>query len=224
MSAEFCNFVAENMEKVMKKQFKAALFDLDGVVLDTEGQYSVFWGQMGREYRPDVPDFAQRIKGQTLRQIFDGWITDPAKQEEITQRLDEFEAQMQYNYIIGTRAYVEGLRQRGIHTAIVTSSNRAKMESVYTKRPELTTLFERILTAEDFAESKPSPDCYLRAAAAFGVSIGDCVVFEDSINGLRSGRASGAYVVGLATTNPREAIESLCDVVVDNLSELPGLS
>ena len=45
---------------------KAALFDLDGVVFDTESQYSVFWGMIGREYHPEMPDFALRIKGQTL--------------------------------------------------------------------------------------------------------------------------------------------------------------
>ena len=45
---------------------KAALFDLDGVVLDTETQYSVFWGMIGKEYHPELPDFALRIKGQTL--------------------------------------------------------------------------------------------------------------------------------------------------------------
>lgn len=50
---------------------KAALFDLDGVVLDTETQYSVFWGMIGKEYHPELPDFALRIKGQTLVQIYD---------------------------------------------------------------------------------------------------------------------------------------------------------
>ncbi len=200
-----------------KKTYKAALFDLDGVVLDTESQYSKFWGQMGRELRPDVPDFSQRIKGQTLTQIFDAWINDPATQSEVTRRLNDFEAKMNYPYIKGTRAYAKWLHQQGIPTAIVTSSNRPKMETVYKARPELKGLFTHILTSEDFQESKPSPDCYLRAAKLLGVDIKECVVYEDSLNGLRAGRASGAYVVGLATTNPREAIADLCDEVVDNL-------
>ena len=207
----------------MERKFKAALFDLDGVVLDTESQYSEFWGQMGREYRPDVRDFALRIKGQTLVQIYDKWITDAGVQAEITQRLNTFEAGMTYNYIRGTRAYVKHLRNEDILTAIVTSSNRPKMENVFRARPELKSLFDHILTAEDFSESKPSPDCYLRAAASFGVDIRDCVVFEDSLNGLRAGRASGAYVVGLATTNPREVIESLCDEVIDDFLSLPHM-
>ena len=203
-------------------RFRAALFDLDGVVLDTEGQYTDFWGNIGRELRPDIPDFGQRIKGQTLTQIFDAWFPgDASLQADITRRLDDFEASMTFRYIKGTRACVERLRTQGIHTAIVTSSNRPKMEAVYRARPELKTLFDRILTAEDFRESKPSPDCYLRGAAAFGVRSGECVVFEDSINGLRAGRASGAYVVGLATTHPREVIESLCDEVIDDFSSLP---
>lgn len=50
---------------------KAALFDLDGVVFDTESQYSVFWGMIGKEYHPEISDFAQIIKGQTLVQIYD---------------------------------------------------------------------------------------------------------------------------------------------------------
>ena len=208
------------MKRERPKHVVAALFDLDGVILDTESQYTEFWGAMGREYRPDVPDFVYRIKGQTLRQIFDAWIHSPKDQKEVTRRLDEFEAQMQYPYIKGTRAYVEQLRQLGVPTAIVTSSNQPKMQSVYNSHPELPSMFDRILTSEDFTESKPSPQCYLRAAEALGVDIKDCIVFEDSFNGLRSGRASGAYVVGLATSNPREAIEELCDEVIDDFEKL----
>lgn len=206
----------------MKKQFKAALFDLDGVVLDTEGQYTEFWGGIGRELRPDIPDFGQRIKGQTLTQIFDAWFPgDTSLQADITRRLDDFEAHMTFQYIKGVHTYVEHLRTQGIHTAIVTSSNQPKMESVYRSRPELTALFDRILTAEDFRESKPSPDCYLRGAAVFGLCPEECVVFEDSVNGLKAGRASGAHVIGLATTNPREVIENLCDEVIDDFTSLP---
>lgn len=208
------------MKRERPEHMAAALFDLDGVILDTESQYTEFWGAMGREFRPDVPDFCNRIKGQTLRQIFEAWIPDPATQEEITRRLDEFEATMHYDYIKGTREFIGTLQPRGIRTAIVTSSNLPKMESVYRKRPELRTLFDHILTAEDFSESKPSPQCYLRAADALNVDIEECIVFEDSINGLRSGRASGAYVVGLATTNPKEVIAPLCDEVIEDFESL----
>ena len=134
----------------------------------------------------------------------------------VTRRLNEYEAQMDYPYVAGFLDFVHELRSNGLKTAVVTSSNRPKMEVVYRKRPEFIGLFDAVLTSEDFAESKPSPDCYLRGAARFDARPDECVVFEDSINGLRSGRAAGMLVVGLTTTNRRERIQSLSDYQIDN--------
>ena len=215
---------SRKLRNSMKKIFKAALFDLDGVVLDTESQYSCFWGGIGREYHANIPDFADRIKGQTLTQIYDGWFAgQESLQQAITCRLNEFEASMHFPYINGARAYIEQLQREGIKMAIVTSSNQAKMRSAYGEHPELHQLFDRILTSEDFAASKPAPDCYLLGAQVFGVEPSECVVFEDSINGLRAGRDSGAYVVGLSTTNPAEVIRPLADLVVSDFTS-PDLS
>jgi HAD superfamily hydrolase (TIGR01509 family) len=88
------------------------------------------------------------------------------------------------------------------------------MQAVYQAHPEFRDLFDAILTSEDFERSKPDPDCYLKAAARLGVNADDCVVFEDSFNGLKSGRAAGMFVYGLATTNSAEAIAPLCDKVL----------
>ena len=201
---------------------KAALFDLDGVVFDTEPQYTVFWGSQCRLYHPEHPGLEHEIKGSTLDQIYDRWFSGPLEKEreKVTQRLNDFEAQMSYDYIEGLQDFLADLRGQGVRTAIVTSSNQPKMESVYRSRPELHSLFDAILTSEDFTESKPSPQCYLRAAQRLGVEPKDCVVFEDSFNGLRSGRAAGMYVVGLATTNSREAIAPLSDIQIDNYKHI----
>jgi HAD superfamily hydrolase (TIGR01509 family) len=75
-------------------------------------------------------------------------------------------------------------------------------------------MFDAILTSEDFERSKPDPDCYLKAAKRLGASVDECVVLEDSFNGLKSGRAAGMRVIGLATTNPAESIRPLCDEVI----------
>ena len=197
---------------------KAALFDLDGVVFDTEPQYTVFWGQQCREFHPEHPGLEHEIKGQTLVQIYDAWFSGPLaeRQTEITERLNRFEQQMSYDYIAGFVEYITDLRRQGVKTAVVTSSNQPKMEAVYQSHPEFCELFDASLTSEDFERSKPDPDCYLKAAARLGVSKDDCVVFEDSFNGLKSGRAAGMYVVGLATTNSADAIAPLCDEVIDD--------
>ena len=201
-----------------KMKMKAALFDLDGVVFNTEPQYSVFWGAQCREFHPEHPGLEHEIKGQTLVQIYDAWFSGELadKQALITERLNQFEQQMDYQYVAGFEQYIQGLRQAGVKTAVVTSSNQAKMEAVYHHHPEFKSLFDALLTSEDFERSKPDPDCYLKAAERFGLGPEDCVVFEDSFNGLKSGRAAGMRVVGLATTNPAEAIRPLCDEVIED--------
>ena len=204
------------------RQLKAALFDLDGVVFDTEPQYTVFWGEQCRLYHPEHPGLEQEIKGSTLTQIYDSWFSGPLLKEQpvITERLNAYEQQMDYDYIEGFIALVDDLHQHGVKTAVVTSSNLPKMESVYRKQPGFKRLFDAILTSEDFERSKPDPDCYLKAAERFGLGPEDCVVFEDSFNGLKSGRAAGMRVVGLATTNPAEAIGPLCDEVINDYMKL----
>jgi HAD superfamily hydrolase (TIGR01509 family) len=201
-----------------KKNFQAALFDLDGVVFNTEPQYTVFWGAQCREFHPEHPGLEQEIKGMTLVQIYDAWFSGELadKQALITERLNDYEGQMSYDYVAGFEAYIHSLRSQGVKTAVVTSSNQPKMEAVYRSHPEFKGLFDAILTAEDFDRSKPDPDCYLKAAGRFGIAPEHCVVFEDSFNGLKSGRAAGMYVVGLATTNPTDAIRPLCDEVISD--------
>ena len=195
------------------KRLKAALFDLDGVVFDTEPQYTVFWGSQCRLYHPEHPGLEHEIKGSTLTQIYDRWFSGPLASEQavITERLNEFEAQMQFEYISGFEQLIADLHAHGVKTAVVTSSNQPKMESVYRAQPGFRQLFDAILTSEDFEYSKPHPDCYLKAAARFGAAPEECIVFEDSFNGLKSGRAAGMKVVGVATTNTAEAIAALSD-------------
>lgn len=197
---------------------KAALFDLDGVVFDTEPQYSVFWGSQCRLYHPEHPGLENEIKGQTLTEIYDQWFSGPllAEQPVITSRLNAFEQQMHFDYIEGFEQLIADLHRHGVHTAVVTSSNVPKMESVYRHQENFKSLFDAILTSEDFERSKPDPDCYLKAAQRLDAQPNECVVFEDSFNGLRSGRAARMKVVGVATTNPVEQIAPLSDMQISD--------
>lgn len=206
-----------------QKIFKAALFDLDGVVFDTEPQYTVFWGGICREYHPEHPGLEHEIKGQTLTQIYDRWFAGPllAEQASITNRLNDYERQMNYDYISGFEDLISMLHSHQVKTAVVTSSNIPKMESVYRHQPGFMSLFDAILTSEDFERSKPDPDCYLKAAQRLGAESDECIVFEDSFNGLRAGRAAGMVVVGMATTNGADAIQPFSDL---QLKDYEGLT
>ncbi len=192
------------------------LFDLDGVITDTEPQYKIFWDRMGLEYL-GIEDFQFMIKGQALFQIYDGHFRGMlSEQEEITAKLNEYEADMTYDYIPGVYEFMQELKAAGVPMAIVTSSNEAKMANVRKAHPELWEIADAILTSEHFTKSKPDPECFLKGMASLGGTPEETYIFEDSIHGVNAARAAGAHVIGLATTLPRELLEPLCDRVLDN--------
>ena len=202
----------------MKNQ--AFLFDLDGVIFDSEGQYTTFWNGIGEHYLGD-PDLAAKLKGTTIESSLTRCFPDDrAMQEEVRKKLYDFEARMKFDYIPGVFEFLASLKDQGFHTAIVTSSNRIKMSQVYKSRPELPGMVTYVLTGEDFPASKPAPDCYLIGMERCGSAPEDTFIFEDSFNGLESARRSGGHVIGLATTNSREAIAPYCDIIIDDFTAI----
>lgn len=196
----------------------AVLFDFDGVIMDTETQYTVFWNEQGKKYLGEE-DFGRSIKGQTLTQIYDKYFGDkPDAQQEITAGLNVFEKEMSYEYIPGIEAFIADLRRNGVKIAVVTSSNEEKMQNVYNAHPEFKGMVDRILTGEMFARSKPAPDCFLLGMEVFGATPENTYVFEDSFHGLQAGMTSGATVIGLATTNSSEAITGKAHYIMDDFT------
>ena len=194
-----------------------ALFDFDGVIMDTETQYTRFWDKAGKKFA-DIDGFGHIIKGQTLIQIMDKYFADrpEADRRLIIDMINEFERDMVFEFIPGAWEFLAALKQAGIRSAIVTSSNDQKMSQVYKAHPQLHTMVDAVLTSEHFSRSKPDPECFLKGMEILGAKPEDTFVFEDSIHGINAGRAAGAHVVGLATTNPRDVIAPLCDLVIDD--------
>jgi HAD superfamily hydrolase (TIGR01509 family) len=209
-------FVKGERNVPRRRKLRVALFDLDGTLVDTEDQYTVFWGATARKYRPDVPRLEFLIKGTTLTQIFDTYFPDPQWQAEITEGLNAYEAQMKYEFYPGALDFLQDLKRNGVQCAVVTSSNIPKIESVRQQIPNFDALFDKVLTAEDFTASKPAPDCYLLGARTFGADIDECVVFEDAYTGLQAGMASGIFTIGLATGHTKEEIADKCNHVLDS--------
>lgn len=190
----------------------AVLFDLDGVLIDTEGIYSDFWGGMGRKYSVPFPDFAQRIKGTTLSQILDRYFPS-ASHEQIMRELKEFEDSMRYDIFDGAVSLLDRLRSMGYGTAIVTSSSPQKLSRLWAQHPGFKEKFDVIISDIDVQRSKPDPEGYLLAARRLDCAPEDCYVVEDSYNGLLAGRRSGAKVIALATTNPAHTLLDKADYV-----------
>ena len=133
------------------------LFDLDGVLLDSEGQYSIFWERIEKEYPTGIDNFAAVIKGTNLAKILSNFESEEVRRR-IKEDLDAFERQMTNDFFAGALEFVRSLRQSGIPIAIVTSSDRDKMRSLYSQHPYVPTLFDHIVTGDMVTKTKPDPE------------------------------------------------------------------
>ena len=204
----------------MKNNFpKGVLFDLDGVLVDTESQYSIFWGKMGIEYNTGIPDFADRIKGSNLAAILNTYFPDKSVQDEIVEKLNAFQAAMTYEICPGVKEFISQLKQHNIPTCIVTSSDDKKMEQLFAHQPYFRENFSNIITGDQVTNSKPHPECFLKGAQKIGVDIKDCLIFEDSMQGITAGLASGAKVIALSTTCSIEQISTLTSVIIPGFKD-----
>ena len=198
----------------------AVLFDFDGVIMDTEPQYTLFWDEKGKAHHPEIPNFGHHIKGQTLTQIYAHYFRTPeGLQDEITRELLDYETRMKFEYIPGAQEFMLELRKQGFKTAIVTSSNDAKMANAHRAHPELREMVDAIITADRVTHSKPHPECFLLGAQTLGIPVENCIVFEDSFHGLDAGNRAGMKVIGLATTNPATSIMDRANLVIPDFQD-----
>ncbi len=192
------------------------LFDLDGVLIDTEGQYSIFWAETGRRYGVGGPTFADDIKGTNLALILA--LFPEEVREDVRAAIHHYEHVMDYPLYPGALDLLDTLREAGLGVAIFTSSDNMKMDLLFTRHPALRSRVDAIITGDMVTRSKPDPEGYVMAARAIGRDVCDCYVFEDSMQGLEAGRRSGAKVIGVATTNTRDRIAPWCDLVIDTVT------
>ena len=127
---------------------------------------------------------------------------------------------MVYRIFPGVERFLRALKEKGIPTAIVTSSNDAKMKVLFDSLPGFRDYFDVVVTDTDVTRSKPDPQGYMLAAERLGVPSEHCVVFEDSRAGLEAGRRAGGKVVAVATTLTHEDIAGCGDIVIDSFEEL----
>ena len=203
-----------------ERAIKGVLFDLDGVLIDTEGIYTKFWEAVDRRFPTGVEGFAQVIKGSNLHNILHTYFPTEELREQVNDMLNGFQREMRYDYFPGAIELLDELKSKGIACCIVTSSDKSKMESLYAQHPNFASHFDAIVTGNMVSEPKPSPECFLLGSKMLGVDIKDCVVIEDSINGLKAGMASGAQVIGLYTTCSREDIAHYCHMTAKEIGDL----
>jgi HAD superfamily hydrolase (TIGR01509 family) len=185
----------------------AVLFDLDGVIIDTESQYDEFWRKAGEKYQLGIEKFEQLVKGTTLPTIIANYFSHLSEdeQKQLAAANQAFDLQLKMNPIPGALTFLSESKKAGFKTGLVTSSDDAKLKVVFQALP-IRDCFDTLVSADRITRGKPDPMCYLLAAEDLGVHPGNCFVFEDSFNGIVSGNTAGMRVIGLATTNPAESI------------------
>lgn len=194
-------------------EISGVLFDLDGVLIDTEGIYTGIWKEIEAHFPTGIPDFALVIKGNTLPKILQSYFCTE-DHRAIISMLKEREDNMEYPVFEGVMDFLHQLAVAGIPCAIVTSSSDRKMDLIRKRIPDFMSCFDALITDSKVEHSKPHPDPYLKGAKALGVDPRKCIVFEDSYSGLEAGKAAGAKVVALATTNPYDTLVDRADMVI----------
>lgn len=196
-------------------KYQAVLFDMDGVVVDSEPVHEAAFRVTLRQYghRLSENQYKQHFLGRTdeagLQSYFDfvGETVDfPVVLDTKAREYLKLAADQLVPYL-GALAFIRDLRARDIPLALVTGSLRAEADIVL-KSFDLMAAFSAVIAAEDIHKSKPDPEGYLKGAAALGVAAEDCVVIEDAPSGVKAARAAGIRCVAVTNTH-----------VVDELSE-----
>ncbi|MBR1626774.1 MAG: HAD family phosphatase [Bacteroidales bacterium] len=204
----------------MNEKEIAILFDLDGVVFDTEHFYSEFWAEEARKFRPDVEHLEMKIKGHGLKDILNEFFDDPTIQKSILKDIKDMEKRMTFPYIAGVENFIASIHQKNIKVCLVTSSKKDKMERVFAQRPEIKDYFPLMITSDDIQHSKPAPDCYLKAAEICHVKPQNCIVFEDSLAGIESALSANMKVIALSTTHPVDELQKKTTTIISDFTNI----
>lgn len=208
---------------------KAALFDMDGTLIDSEKIGVRAWQIAAERFGFGIPD--------ELTRSFIG-INRPALIERLGRHMGSEEAaEDAFEKVVvirdeivrselelkpGARDVLDELRRRGVYLGLVTSSRRVTATMNLTlPQIDLLDAFDGFVFGDDVERSKPEPDIFLKAAERAGVDPAECAVIEDSLNGVRSGYAAGMKVYMVPDLiEPTPEVATLCTAVLTSLFEL----
>jgi len=203
-----------------------AIFDWDGVVIDSSSYHEESWERLAEEEQRTLPpDHFKRGFGMKNAKIIPDileWTQDPAEIERLDKRKEEL-----YREIIkekgidplpGVVEWLDTLQEAEVPCAIASSTARLNI-TLMLDLIGVEDYFDIIVSGEDVSRSKPDPAGFLMAADKIDTPSDRCVVFEDAHVGIEAARAAGMKVVGVASTHGAETLQD-ADRVVTRLDEL----
>jgi mannitol-1-/sugar-/sorbitol-6-/2-deoxyglucose-6-phosphatase len=211
----------------MPRPIEAVVFDMDGVLLDSEPIWRAVerevFGRLGIEVSEED---LMRTMGVRIADVVAGWYRrhpwgGPSPEEiagEIVERVaDTIRREGRLNE--GAAEAIGFFRGLGLRLALA-SSSPMRLISAVLSMGGLEDRFEVVLTAEEEAHGKPDPAVYLRAAERLGARADRCLAIEDSLAGIRAAKAAGMVCIAVPELPAEEAEEAGADLVLDSLTEL----
>jgi HAD superfamily hydrolase (TIGR01509 family) len=209
-----------------------AIFDHDGVLVDTLKLHQDAWQELGEQTGLALPpEVIHQTFGMTNASILRLVAGDTISDAEIAGLSDRKEvcyrdlARGRIALMAGVREVLDALTESGTALAIGSSGVRANLD-LTVRECGLDGRFAKITSLEDVTRGKPDPQVFLAAADGAGVEPGRSVVFEDAPVGIQAAKAAGMYAVGVASSNPARALRDAgADEVVDDLRgyDVPAL-
>lgn len=180
--------------------FGGALFDMDGVLIDTRRSIVALWQEIADDYdvRLTMEDIHRDILGCAAEHTIDAVFgaLPSSDRQHILARIRIAELELAFDKVPGARTLVGELDRAGVRLGLVTGGSPERVRRVL-DRLGLGSAFGGLVAWGDVARGKPAPDCYLLGADRIGVSAPDCLVFEDTASGIAAALAAGATCVGI---------------------------
>ena len=203
---------------------RGAIFDMDGLLLDTERLYQESWVEMARTFGqtadPAFPAAVSGTSGEGMREVIRRYYpaVDPyAFQAGCIARVDGILDEQGPPVKPGAGELLEYLGARGVKLAVASSSGRERILSNL-RAARLDRFFDAVVSGQQVERGKPEPDIFLFAAREIGCPPEDCYVFEDSVNGIRAGMAAGCVTVmvpDLAAPPKDLAVSKVCSSLLE---------
>lgn len=203
-----------------------ALFDWDGVIIDSSGQHEESWTLLANEIGKPLPaDHFLRgfgMKNQVIIPEILQWTTDPDEIHRYSLRKEflyrEIVRERGIEPLPGVIELLQMLEEHGVSCAVASSTHRENIETIF-RLIGIREYFQAVVTAEDVSRGKPHPEVFLKGAEKIGCDPAHCVVFEDAHVGIDAGLAAGCKVIAVATTNPLEKLDK-ADLAVRSLEDV----